>query len=108
MHADAGTVAHPHVHVYRCNNRKSDCHPRDLRSIGMQLAQYPRVPTFHELQNAARKYPPRYIHKTWEEFLYFESEISPGELDSSTSPSQGAGEPDWEVMVEEGADKDQH
>lgn len=61
---------------FRCNNRKSDCHPRDLRSIGMHPAKQPRMPTFHELQSAARKYPPRQIHETWEEFLYFESEIN--------------------------------
>lgn len=59
----------------RCNNKKSDCHPRDLRSIGMNLAKWPKTPTFHELQVKARRYPPREIHETWEEFLYFESEI---------------------------------
>ncbi|CAM9565516.1 unnamed protein product [Ascophyllum nodosum] len=59
----------------RCNNRKSDCHPRDLRSIGMSLSKWPKTPTFHELQVKARRYPPREIHETWGEFLYFESEI---------------------------------
>ncbi|CAN0180654.1 unnamed protein product, partial [Hapterophycus canaliculatus] len=46
----------------RCNNRKSDCHPRDLRSIGMRLNKYPSTPTFSELQNKARRYPPSQIH----------------------------------------------
>ncbi|CAM9808969.1 unnamed protein product, partial [Laminaria digitata] len=59
----------------RCNNRKSDCHPRDLRSIGMSLSRYPVTPSFHELQMKARRYPPSQIHETWEEFLYFEREI---------------------------------
>lgn len=41
----------------------------------MSLAKWPKTPTFHELQVKARRYPPREIHETWEEFLYFESEI---------------------------------
>lgn len=79
----------------RCNNRKSDCHPKDLRSIGMHLAKYPRVPTFHELQMAARKYPPRHIHATWEEFLYFESEINAENLDSKPTLGEDAEVPSW-------------
>ncbi|CAM9565828.1 unnamed protein product [Ectocarpus sp. 6 AP-2014] len=59
----------------RCNNRKSDCHPRDLKSIGMSLAKYPVTPTFSQLQAKARRYPPLEIHETWGDYLYFESEI---------------------------------
>lgn len=51
----------------------------------MRLAMWPAVPTFHQLQAAAKKYPPRMIHETWEEFLYFESEINfEGEDDEGT------------------------
>lgn len=68
----------------RCNNRKSDCHPRNLRSIGMSLAKYPYTPSFHELQTKARMYPPSQIHETWEEFLYFEREIKEDEQGAET------------------------
>ncbi|CAM9513164.1 unnamed protein product, partial [Discosporangium mesarthrocarpum] len=62
-----------------CNNRKSDCHPRDLKSIGMKLRAHPRVPTAYELQSVARRYPTINIHQTWEQFLYYEQSISDGE-----------------------------
>lgn len=41
----------------------------------MSLANYPQTPTFSQLQNLARRYPPNEIHETWEDYLYFESEI---------------------------------
>lgn len=41
----------------------------------MRLNKYPRTPTFSELQNKARRYPPSQIHETWEDYLYFEQEI---------------------------------
>lgn len=41
----------------------------------MSLAKYPQTPTFSQLQNLARRYPPTEIHETWEDYLYFESEI---------------------------------
>lgn len=75
----------------RCNNRKSDCHPRDLRSIGMTLAKYPETPTFSELQNKARRYPPSWIHETWEDYLYFESEIAEDEEKNEEEGAQAVG-----------------
>ncbi|CAM9509846.1 unnamed protein product [Phaeothamnion confervicola] len=54
-----------------CNNRKSDCHPDRLQSIGMRLLKYPRVPTFYELQTRAKRYPPRTLHPTWNDYLIF-------------------------------------
>ncbi|CAB1104310.1 unnamed protein product [Ectocarpus sp. CCAP 1310/34] len=41
----------------------------------MSLAKYPVTPTFSQLQAKARRYPPLEIHETWEDYLYFESEI---------------------------------
>lgn len=41
----------------------------------MTLAKYPKTPSFSELQNKARRYPPCEIHETWEDYLYFDSEI---------------------------------
>eukprot|EP00903_Cladosiphon_okamuranus_P009057 g8659.t1 len=74
----------------RCNNRKSDCHPRDLRSIGMSLNKYPQTPTFSQLQNLARRYPPNEIHETWEDYLYFDSEIREDE-DEGEQQEEGRG-----------------
>ncbi|CAM9682063.1 unnamed protein product [Pylaiella littoralis] len=74
----------------RCNNRKSDCHPRDLRSIGMTLAKYPRTPSFSELQSKARRYPPSEIHETWEDYLYFESEIVEDDEENEEEDAESA------------------
>ncbi len=41
----------------------------------MSLVKYPQTPTFSQLQNLARRYPPLEIHETWEDYIYFESEI---------------------------------
>eukprot|EP00611_Tribonema_gayanum_P029388 TRINITY_DN7849_c0_g1_i1.p1 TRINITY_DN7849_c0_g1~~TRINITY_DN7849_c0_g1_i1.p1 ORF type:complete len:285 (-),score=34.77 TRINITY_DN7849_c0_g1_i1:271-1125(-) len=60
---------------HRCNNAKGDCHPKSLSKIGMRLNKAPHIPTFYELQNQARRYPPKLIHKTWAEYLYYDSAI---------------------------------
>ncbi|KAG5189535.1 HNH endonuclease family protein [Tribonema minus] len=60
---------------HRCNNAKGDCHPKSLSRIGMRLNKAPHIPTFYELQNQARRYPPKLIHKTWAEYLYYDSAI---------------------------------
>lgn len=37
----------------------------------------PRMPTARELLAAQREFPPNYLHKSWLDYLYWDSEISP-------------------------------
>ncbi|MEC7252190.1 MAG: HNH endonuclease, partial [Pseudomonadota bacterium] len=34
-----------------------------------------RQPTAPELQNLGRKFPPNYLHDSWMDFLYWDSEL---------------------------------
>lgn len=63
----------------------------------MSLNRYPQTPTFSQLQNLARRYPPSEIHETWEDYLYFESEIL--EEDEDEQQEDGKGEEKAEAMA---------
>ena len=55
-----------------CNLRKGN---RLMAEVGMHLVYMPRVPTVYELQNVGRGYPPNYLHESWSDFLYWDSEL---------------------------------
>ena len=55
-----------------CNLRKGN---KLLDEAGMNLRHKPRVPSSYELQNIGRRYPPNYLHKSWSDFLYWDSEL---------------------------------
>lgn len=42
---------------------------------GMKLLRTPRQPTLPELQRQARKFPPNYLHESWHDFLYWDTEL---------------------------------
>jgi len=42
---------------------------------GMKLRRAARQPTVHELQRQARKFPPNYLHESWHDFLYWDTEL---------------------------------
>ena len=57
-----------------CNLRKGgrlpgecDMHPRRL----------PREPSVFDLQRNGRKFPPNYLHDSWRDYLYWDSELEP-------------------------------
>ena len=57
-----------------CNLRKGgrlpgecDMHPRRL----------PREPSVFDLQKNGRKFPPNYLHDSWRDYLYWDSELEP-------------------------------
>ena len=52
----------------RCNTRKGN--RSEMRPI-----RQPRQPTPHELVAAKRAYPPNYLHESWLDYLYWDSEI---------------------------------
>ena len=55
-----------------CNLRKGS---KSLGRAGFNLRRKPRQPTAPELQNLGRKFPPNYLHDSWMDFLYWDSEL---------------------------------
>jgi 5-methylcytosine-specific restriction endonuclease McrA len=55
-----------------CNLRKAN---KSVREAGMQLGRKPIQPTNHQLQQAGRRFPPNYLHESWRDFLYWDSEL---------------------------------
>merc|ERR1711869_159675 len=53
-----------------CNNRKANVHPDRLHEIGMRLLRKPIRPTWYQIQQQARKYPPGLRHSTWDNWLF--------------------------------------
>lgn len=63
------------VTAYRpINEMKDDKTPKEA---GLQLLKKPHRPTYHELLNKGRKYPPKYLHESWEDYLYWDTELEP-------------------------------
>ncbi len=57
-----------------CNLRKAD---RSLRESGMHPAHLPWRPTVHELHDAGRHFPPNFLHDSWMDYLYWDTELEP-------------------------------
>lgn len=55
-----------------CNLRKGSKMPREC---GMIPRVEPRRPTSYELQDNGRHFPPNYLHESWRDFLYWDSEL---------------------------------
>ena len=55
-----------------CNLLKGNRLPRES---GMPLQRYPSEPTTMELQENGRAFPPGYLHESWRDFLYWDSEL---------------------------------
>ncbi len=57
-----------------CNLRKANRTPREA---GMRLMREPREPGNWELQENGRGFPPNFLHESWRDFLYWDSELEP-------------------------------
>ncbi len=57
-----------------CNLRKGN---RLASQVGMRPAQRPFVPTIEDLHRNGRKFPPNYLHDSWMDFLYWDTELEP-------------------------------
>ncbi len=57
-----------------CNLRKGSRLPREA---GMTLLDRPQPPSTYELQENGRAFPPNYLHRSWRDFLYWDSELEP-------------------------------
>jgi 5-methylcytosine-specific restriction endonuclease McrA len=55
-----------------CNLRKGSKMPRECGMIPRVEA---RRPTSFELQERGRHFPPNYLHESWRDFLYWDSEL---------------------------------
>ena len=58
-----------------CNLVKGNKMPRDC---GMVPAVAPIEPTNYQLQSNGRSFPPNYLHESWRDFLYWDSELEQG------------------------------
>jgi 5-methylcytosine-specific restriction endonuclease McrA len=57
-----------------CNLRKGHRSPRDC---GLFPLREPHRPTSYELQENGRSFPPNYLHESWRDFLYWDTELDP-------------------------------
>lgn len=58
----------------RCNLAKGSRLPKEC---GMRPLQHPTIPTTFELQDRGRAFPPNFLHESWRDFLYWDSELEP-------------------------------
>ncbi len=57
-----------------CNIRKGGRMPKEAR---MFPARTPVLPTMYELNDRGRAFPPHYLHESWRDYLYWDSELEP-------------------------------
>ena len=55
-----------------CNLAKGNRLPREVDMFPMHR---PDQPTTYQLQDAGRGFPPNYLHQSWGDFLYWDSEL---------------------------------
>lgn len=58
----------------RCNLRKGSRLPREC---SMHPMQKPLIPSTHQLQHNGRAFPPNYLHESWRDYLYWDTELEP-------------------------------
>ena len=57
-----------------CNLKKAN---KMVKEAGMKMLNKPVQPTNSYLQKAGRAFPPNYLHESWRDFLYWDSELEP-------------------------------
>ncbi|HYB55822.1 MAG TPA: HNH endonuclease [Alphaproteobacteria bacterium] len=58
----------------QCNLLKGNRVPRESR---MYPRARPAAPTTYQLQENGRAFPPNYLHQSWRDFLYWDTELDP-------------------------------
>lgn len=56
----------------KCNATKGDKLPKQCDMIPLRS---PHQPTLYELQKKGQKFPPNFLHESWGDFLYWDSEL---------------------------------
>ena len=57
-----------------CNLKKGNRLPEEAH---MHPARHPYEPTPYELRDKGRGFPPNYLHESWMDYLYWDSELEP-------------------------------
>jgi len=57
-----------------CNLKKANKLPLEAR---MKIKRKPVRPSNYQLQEIGRGFPPNYLHESWRDFLYWDSELDP-------------------------------
>ncbi len=57
-----------------CNLRKGDKMPREANMHPFQMAY---APTISDLHSNGRLFPPNYLHDSWMDYLYWDTELDP-------------------------------
>ena len=57
-----------------CNLIKAD---KLVHEAGMHIRRRAAQPTNHQLHEAGRRFPPKYLHESWRDFLYWDTELEP-------------------------------
>ncbi len=55
-----------------CNLTKGNRMPSEC---GLHPHQAPRAPSTHDLHQAGREFPPRFLHQSWRDHLYWDTEL---------------------------------
>jgi len=55
-----------------CNLAKAN---KLVHEAGMHIRRRPHQPTNHQLHDVGRKFPPNYLHESWRDFLYWDTEL---------------------------------
>jgi len=55
-----------------CNLRKGGRYVRDAQ---MRPRRRPHRPSMHELQEMGRRFPPHHLHESWQDYLYWDTEL---------------------------------
>lgn len=79
----------------KCNHAKGRKLLSDLKGK-LSLIQSPRQPNGHHLQQIAKRYPPRYLHETWRDYVYWSQALH---VDGDSS-SEHNGTVDAQVQVD--------
>ena len=57
-----------------CNLRKGNMTPQQAKMFPRQA---PFAPTVHQLHRNGRLFPPNYLHDSWLDYLYWDTELDP-------------------------------
>ena len=57
-----------------CNMRKANRTPQEA---AMPLIRPPHIPNNYQLQDSGRRFPPNYLHESWRDYLYWDTELDP-------------------------------
>jgi 5-methylcytosine-specific restriction endonuclease McrA len=66
---DNVVTACTHCNLTKGNRLPSEC--------GMRPFSAPKMPSTYELQERGRAYPPNFLHESWRDFLYWDTELEP-------------------------------